>query len=148
MGATVELYATGGVKYEWAGSRLFHADTPDATFRNVVLNNAGMYQVKVTDDKGCSKTLYTEVLVDPILSTPADTKQWIKVSPSLAKECVAVETILSGESLFTLFDQSGRKLVSRSFKQKTEIRLEAAAGLYIYKFTNGKRQVSGKIVKQ
>jgi len=61
---------------------------------------------------------------------------------------VAVETILSGESLFTLFDQSGRKLVSRSFKQKTEIRLEAAAGLYIYKFTNGKRQVSGKIVKQ
>lgn len=148
VGATVELHAAGGVAYEWAGPRLFHADTPDATFRNAALNNAGTYQVKVADDKGCSKTLYAEVQVDPILSMPADPKQWIKVSPNPAKERVTVETILPGESLFTLFDQSGRKLVSRLFKKKVEIRLEGAAGLYIYKFTNGKRQASGKIVKQ
>ncbi|WP_106598286.1 M64 family metallopeptidase [Dyadobacter jiangsuensis] len=148
VGATVELHAAGGVEYEWAGPRLFHADTPDAKFRNVTLSHAGTYQVKVSDDKGCSKTLYTEVHVDPILSMPTDPTQWVKVSPNPAKERVAVETMLPGESLFTLFDQSGRKLVSRLFKQKMEIRLEGAAGLYIYKFTNGKRQVSGKIVKQ
>ncbi|MDR6805678.1 hypothetical protein J2Y45_002013 [Dyadobacter sp. BE34] len=148
VGATVELHASGGVKYEWAGPRLFHADAPDATFRNVALNQAGTYRVKVTDDKGCSKTLDTVVQVDPILSVPADPKQWITVSPNPAKDRVAVETILPGESLFTLFDQSGGKLLSRLFKQQMEIRLEGAAGLYIYKFTNGKRQVTGKIFKQ
>lgn len=148
VGATVELHATGGIKYEWAGPRLFHADAPDAMFRNVALNNAGTYEVKVADSKGCAKKIYTEVRVDPILSASTEQKPWIKVSPNPAKEHVTVETLLPGESLFTLFDQSGRKLVSRLFKQKAEIRLEGAAGLYIYKFTNGKRQVSGKIVKQ
>ncbi|MGG7664960.1 M64 family metallopeptidase [Dyadobacter sp. BHUBP1] len=148
VGATVELHAAGGVKYEWTGPMLFHADTPDATFRNATLNRAGTYEVKVTDNKGCSKISYTEVQVDPILSVPADPKQWVKVSPNPAKERVVVETILPGESLFTIFDQSGRKLTSRLFKEKMEIRLEGASRLYIYKFTNGKRQVSGKIVKQ
>lgn len=148
VGATVALHAAGGVKYEWAGPRLFYADTPDATFRNVALNHAGTYEVKVTDSKGCAKKIYTEVQVDPVLSASTDRKQWIKVSPNPAKERVKVETILPGESLFTLFDQSGRKLATHLFKQKLEIRLEGAAGLYIYKFTNGKRQASGKIVKQ
>lgn len=117
-------------------------------FRNAALNNAGTYEVKVTDSKGCAKKIYTKVQVDPILSVSTDQKQWIKVSPNPAKERVTVETVLPGESLFTLFDQSGRKLVTHLFKQKLEIRLEGAAGLYIYKFTNGKRQASGKIVKQ
>lgn len=148
VGETVALHAAGGVKYEWTGPMLFYADTPDAMFRNVALNHAGVYQVKVTGDNGCSKTLYTEVHVDPILSVSADPKQWIKVSPNPTKELVVVETILPGESLFTLFDQSGRELVSRLFSQKMEIPLAGAAGLYIYKFTNGKRKVSGKIVKQ
>lgn len=148
VGETVALHATGGEKYEWAGPRLFHADTSDAMFRNAALNNTGTYEVKVTDSKGCAKKIYTKVQVDPILSVSTDQKQWIKVSPNPAKERVTVETILPGESLFTLFDQSGRKLVTHLFKQKLEIRLEGTAGLYIYKFTNGKRQASGKIVKQ
>lgn len=147
-GATIELTASGGTGYTWSGPQSFIGTGAKVIVHNAKLADAGVYEVKVTDRHGCSKTAQTEVKVDPVLSTPADPAAWVSVSPNPAIDRLTVATALPGESHFTLFDVSGRKVAERTFKRKAEIRLEGAAGLYIYQFTNGQRQASGKVVKR
>jgi hypothetical protein len=145
-GATIELHAIGGSKYEWAGPRLFFADTPEATIRHATLNNAGVYQVKATDDNGCSKTVMTEVKIDPILSVAANEENWVKVFPNPVKDRISVVTILSGESCIGFYDQAGRQFWSTHFQSGIEITIDMPSGIYTYRFTNGDKEISGKII--
>ncbi|MHA4740084.1 M64 family metallopeptidase [Dyadobacter sp. MSC1_007] len=146
VGATVKLSAQGGDRYEWSGPRNFSANTANASIPDAGFNNAGIYKVKVTGENGCSKTAQTEVKVDPILSTSTNPEEWLRVSPNPAEDCVFVETVLPGKSLVVIYDQSGRKVISKSFTSKTNIPFRLPAGLYLYRFTNGSRASSGRIL--
>jgi hypothetical protein len=148
VGSTIELSAQGGDSYEWNGPRNFSANAPNASIPDAGLNNAGIYEVKVTGANGCSKTAQTEVKVDPILSIPTNPEEWVRVSPNPAADYISVETMLPGESVLVLYDQAGREVVTKFFKVKTEIPLRVPAGLYLYRFTNGSRETSGKVVVQ
>lgn len=145
VGETVELAAQGGVDYKWAGPRNFSANTANASISEAGTSQAGIYEVKVTDAHGCFKTVQTEVNIDPILSVPQDPEEWVRVSPNPAADYILVETVLPGESVLILYDQSGRKLLSRSFSSRAEIALRIPAGLYVYHFVNGARETSGKL---
>lgn len=146
VGATVTLAAQGGTDYEWTGPRSFAAKAATVSIPNAGVENSGVYEVKVIDGNGCSKTAQTEVKVDPILSASNDPGGWVRVSPNPATDHILVETALSGESSLVLYDQAGRTLVSKSFISKTEIDLKIPAGLYVFRFANRSREVSGKIV--
>lgn len=148
VGETIELTAQGGNSYEWIGPRSFSANTANTTIREAGVSQAGVYEVKVTDVNGCTETAQTEVKVDPILSVPNDREEWVRVSPNPATDHVSVETALPGKSTLVLYDQSGRELVSKSFLLKTEISLRVPAGIYLYRFTNGAREATGKMVVQ
>lgn len=145
VGATVALNAQGGIDYEWTGPRSFVAHTADTSIADAGLGNAGVYEVKVTDVNGCSKMAQTEVKIDPILAIPNNPEEWVRVSPNPAADYLSVETVLPGGSKLILYDQAGRKVLSRDFTRKTEIALRLPAGLYVYHFVNGVREVSGKV---
>lgn len=147
-GSTIELTAAGGVNYLWSGPRSFASTLSHVFLQDATLDQAGVYEVTVTDVNGCSDTARTEVKVEPVLSVPNDPSQWVQVSPNPAREHITVETSLPGKSAFILFDQAGRKVVSKVFEYKTEITLTGHAGLYLYKVTNGSRESTGKVVVQ
>lgn len=148
VGGTIELTATGGVSYLWSGPRSFASTLPHVLLHDAVLESAGTYEVAVTDANGCSKTAQTEVKIDPVLSVPTGPEAFVTISPNPAREFLSVETRLGGRSSIKLYDQAGREVFSRSFEKKTDIKLNVAAGMYLYRFINGGRAVSGKVAVQ
>lgn len=147
-GSAIELTATGGISYEWTGPRTFSANTATASIPDARTSNSGIYEVKVTDVNGCSKTAQTEVKVDPILAVGNQHEQWVKVSPNPAKDHIRIETHLPGVSELSMYDSAGRKLSTQHFENKTEVKLNAGSGLYLYRFVNGQREVSGRVIVQ
>ncbi|SEI97601.1 Por secretion system C-terminal sorting domain-containing protein [Dyadobacter sp. SG02] len=147
-GQAIELTATGGVTYLWRGPMFFASARAHVILNDAKPEQAGLYEVEVTDVNGCSKTVQTEVKVDPILSVPNDPTVLLTVSPNPARDYISVETGLGGKSNIKLYDQAGREMLSRIFEKHTEIKLNVAAGMYLYRFTNGGREVSGKIAVQ
>lgn len=148
VGGTIELTATGGVSYRWSGPRSFASTLAHAFLRDAVLESAGTYEVAVTDANGCSKSAQTEVKIDPVLSVPTGPEAFVTISPNPAREFLSVETRLGGRSSIKLYDQAGREVFSKSFEKKTDIKLNVAAGMYLYRFINGGRAVSGKVAVQ
>ncbi|MCK4571088.1 PKD domain-containing protein, partial [Candidatus Bipolaricaulota bacterium] len=68
----IELYASGGANYAWAGPSEF-----TSTEQNPVVSGGapGIYTVTVASSFGCSSTASTQVVVDsspPVLTIPAD----------------------------------------------------------------------------
>ncbi len=53
FGSTVNLFASGGSKYEWIGPQGFTSNRQDPKIPNVQFNNTGMYIVKGTTFNGC-----------------------------------------------------------------------------------------------
>jgi len=147
-GSTVELTATGGSTYLWSGPRSFASTLAHVFLHDARLDYAGVYEVTVTDVNGCSKTAQTEVKIDPILSTPISQELLVTVSPNPARDYISVETKLGGKSNIKLYDQGGREMISKSFEKKADIKLNLAAGMYLYRFTNGNREFSGKVAVQ
>ena len=145
IGQTIELTASGGEAYHWSGPRSFHADTPAASIPEAGMLNAGTYTVKVTSEKGCSKTAQTEVKIEPILAASGSHETWLKVFPNPARGMVKYETLLAGESQITFYNSSGRVVLSKLFWQKGEAAIDFPSGIYSYRFRNGNREVSGKI---
>ncbi|PSL24312.1 M64 family metallopeptidase [Dyadobacter jiangsuensis] len=148
VGGTIELTATGGISYLWSGPRSFASTLPHVLLHDAVLESAGTYEVGVTDANGCSKSAQTEVKIDPVLSVPTGPEAFVTISPNPAREFLSVETRLGGRSSIKLYDQAGREVFSKSFEKKTDIKLNVATGLYLYRFTNGGRVVSGKVAVQ
>lgn len=145
VGATVKLAASGGVRYAWNGPRDFRADTPQASIPDARLQSAGIYTVTVTDAHGCSKAAQTEVKIEPVLAVTPGAEAWLNVYPNPAKGQVTVRTALAGVSVFSLFDQAGRLVLSRTFESEAAIALELPAGMYVYRFENGVRTIAGKL---
>lgn len=146
IGQTVELTATGGVAYQWSGPRSFTANTAAASIPDAGTRSSGIYEVKVTGENGCSKTVQTEVKIEPVLSVAGNEEKWPKVFPNPAKDRITLETTLPGKSQFVLYDAAGRVSLSRSFQSKTEILVALMPGIYVYRFTNGNREISGNIL--
>lgn len=147
-GGTIELSATGGTSYLWGGPKRFASTLSHVFLNDATLDQAGIYEVTVTDVNGCSKTAQTEVKIDPVLSTPTGPEALVTVSPNPARDYISVETRFGGKSNIKLYDQAGREMLSKSFEKKTDIKLNVAAGVYLYRFTNGGREVSGKVAVQ
>lgn len=148
VGGTIELTATGGVSYLWSGPRSFGSTLAHVFLHDARLDQAGIYEVIVTDVNGCSDTAQTEVKIDPILSTPGVPEELVTVSPNPARDYLSVQTKLGGKSNITLYDQAGREMRSKSFEKRADIRLNLPSGIYLYRFVNGGRKVSGKIAVQ
>ncbi len=146
IGQTVELVASGGVAYQWSGPRNFSADTPTASIRDAGVLSSGIYHVRVTSENGCFKTLQTEVKIEPVLSAAGNEAKWVKIFPNPARGRITLETILPGESIVIFYDQAGRPVLSKHFQSTTEIMTGIPSGIYSYRFTNGSREVSGKVV--
>lgn len=145
-GQTVELIASGGVEYHWSGPRNFSADTPAASIPDAGIHSSGIYEVRVTGENGCSKTLQIDVKIEPILSVAGNGEKWSNIFPNPARGRLTLETILPGESRVVFHDQAGRLVLSKHFQSRTEIMIDLPSGIYIYRFTNGSREVSGKVV--
>jgi hypothetical protein len=145
--ATIELDADGGLFYFWTGPDNFLSQAKVSLIENATIKNAGVYHVRVIDANGCSDTASTEVKVDRILGVEDPAKALVLVSPNPAKGFVTVKTKIAGESVFTIFDIKGRKLLDRQFQRDTEINLNGrSSGMYLYKFTNGDKETSGKFL--
>ncbi|MBP7808396.1 MAG: gliding motility-associated C-terminal domain-containing protein [Bacteroidia bacterium] len=65
----VNLGSSGGITYNWTGPVGFTSSNQNPTITNTQLNNAGQYQVIITDANTCSDTLVTTLIVNP-LPTP------------------------------------------------------------------------------
>ncbi|OJV14472.1 MAG: hypothetical protein BGO21_17265 [Dyadobacter sp. 50-39] len=147
-GQTIELAATGGTKYLWRGPLFFNSTQANASIPEASPSQSGLYEVVVTDVNGCSATAQTEVKIDPVLSVPNDPDVTVTVSPNPARDYISVQTTLPGKSNIKLYDQSGRELLLKSFEKKADMKLALPAGIYLYRFTNAGREVSGKIAIQ
>jgi hypothetical protein len=102
--------------------------------------------VSVTDINGCTAKATTEVKVDPLLAVGNQEEQWVQVSPNPAKGLCESSNRLPGESQIVIFNQAGKKLTSKTFTRQTELKLNAGSGLYVYQFSNGDKQISGKLI--
>ncbi|TLV03093.1 M64 family metallopeptidase [Dyadobacter luticola] len=147
-GSTIELSAKGGDTYSWTGPSNFSSNLQTVLISNAQVVNAGIYEVVATNTYGCQAKANTEVVVDPILGVGQEPVDWLQVSPNPAREFVKVSTKLSGASTFTLFDAAGRKLLVKPFETETAIRVNFAAGMYYYRFKNGDKETSGKLLVQ
>ncbi len=148
VGGTIELTATGGTSYLWSGPRSFASTLAHVFLHDARLDQAGVYDVTVTDVNGCSKTAHTEVKIDPILSTPSSPEALVTISPNPARDYISVETSLAGKSNIKFYDQAGREMLSKSFEKRADIKLNVASGMYLYRFTNGGQEFSGKVAVQ
>jgi hypothetical protein len=148
VGSTIELNASGGVNYVWSGPRSFTADTQSAFISESAQNNAGIYEVSVTDAFGCNAKATTEVKVDPILAVGKNEEEWVQVSPNPAEDYVKVVTKMSGESTVVIYNVAGKKLLTKSFNRETELKLNSGSGLYLYRITNGAKESTGQLVIQ
>lgn len=145
--ATIELTADGGFFYSWTGPENYLSQAQVSRIENATVKHAGVYQVRVTDVNGCSDTASTEVKVEPILAVEDPANVFVQVSPNPAKGYVKVKTKIAGESVFAIFDMNGRILISRQFQQEAEVNLHGrSSGIYLYQFSNGDKEVSGKFL--
>ncbi|MCE6990006.1 M64 family metallopeptidase [Dyadobacter sp. CY323] len=145
-GAVIELKANGGVTYEWTGPLNFSAKTEQASIQNAKQANAGAYQVKVTDRYGCVAAAITDVRVDPILAVEKSENNFVRVSPNPAKEYIRIETHLPGESTIVFYNANGQQMLKKAFEGKTQVKLTAGTGLYLFRFKNGASESSGKLI--
>ncbi|MCE7064638.1 M64 family metallopeptidase [Dyadobacter sp. CY326] len=147
--ATIEISASGGSSYYWTGPDNFLSQIQVSLIENATVKNSGVYEVRVVDLNGCADTARTEVKVEPILGAENPVNTLVRVSPNPAKGFVKVSTAQGGESVFTMFDMNGRKVVEKRFMLQTDINVEGkSAGLYLYKFSNGEKEISGKLLIQ
>jgi hypothetical protein len=148
VGAAIELSAQGGNTYSWTGPGNFTSNLQVVSIPGASQHHAGIYQVVVKDENGCSATATTDVKVDPILAVGSEPNAWVQVSPNPARGYLRIGTKLSGQSVFTIYDVSGKKLLVNTFERTAEIKLMMPAGMYLYRFTNAQRDATGKILVQ
>jgi hypothetical protein len=145
-GAAIELNAAGGINYAWAGPGNFASTEAKVTIPDAKVSQGGTYIVNVTDQFGCSDTASTAVLVEPILAVNVDPKEWVRVSPNPASDHIEVVTSLAGASELNIYNIAGKKVRTTVFSSKTEIKLNVAAGMYVYRLRNAGKEISGKLL--
>ncbi|WP_435357828.1 LamG-like jellyroll fold domain-containing protein [Emticicia sp. SJ17W-69] len=69
VGSTLNLTASGGTSYSWAGVNGFSSTAQNPTIPNVTALATGNYMVTVTNANGCTATATTAVTINP-LPTP------------------------------------------------------------------------------
>jgi hypothetical protein len=68
-GSTINLTASSGSSYSWAGPNSFTNTTQNPNISNAVAANGGTYTVTVTDSNGCTATATTAVIINTSPST-------------------------------------------------------------------------------
>lgn len=145
-GAVIELNAAGGESYVWSGPGNFVSTEQTVRIPDAKVSQSGTYVVNVRNQFGCSDTAGTAVIVEPILAVNADPKEWVRVSPNPASDHIEVVTSLAGESELSIYDIAGKKIRTKVFSSKTEIKLNVPAGVYVYRLRNAGTEISGKLL--
>jgi gliding motility-associated-like protein len=86
----IQLTATGGTIYSWAGPNNFAASTPMLTINNAQLINGGKYYVVVKNTEGCQNIDSTLVLINP-----SPTASLNILNPSICKND-SIQLVASG----------------------------------------------------
>ncbi|KAA0993128.1 M64 family metallopeptidase [Dyadobacter aurulentus] len=146
QGATIDLRAEGGATYEWSGPRDFTATTQTVSIPEAQVTHKGTYTVKASNQFGCSDTASTNVVVEPILAVEDPANSWVRVSPNPARDYIKIETGFNGNSELVLTNAAGQIIATKTFSRETEVRINAASGIYIYKITNAEKEFSGKVI--
>lgn len=147
-GATVQLNAEGGQNYHWTGPDNFDAQIPNPVIEDATVLNSGEYEVEVSNTNGCMVLGSTTVKVDPILAVDNNPDAFLQIGPNPAKDYIHVHTVLPGTSELTIYDSNGRRLISKSFVNAADIKLNVNSGLYLYRFSNNQKEFSGKLIVQ
>ena len=147
-GSDINLTSSGGKTYQWTGPANFSTFEQNPVITNAKVEQAGTYLVTVTDSNGCTSEAQTIVKIDPILGIGTEPREIVTISPNPTKDIIRVETKLTGRSEISIFDLNGRKLQSESFYGQTEIKMNNSAGIYLYRFSNEKGEIAGKVVVQ
>lgn len=71
-GATINLFANGGMTYDWVGPNSFTSTLQNPTITNATSAKAGTYTVTVTSG-GCTSTLTVQVVVNNFTATATNT---------------------------------------------------------------------------
>ncbi|MFN0200044.1 MAG: gliding motility-associated C-terminal domain-containing protein, partial [Bacteroidia bacterium] len=71
IGNTLNLSASGGTSYAWAGPNGFVSNVQNPSVNNVSLADAGIYTVTVTNANNCSSVATTNVVINSSLATNA-----------------------------------------------------------------------------
>ncbi|WP_266367277.1 M64 family metallopeptidase [Tellurirhabdus rosea] len=147
-GETVTLTATGGISYAWTGPDGFVSAAESPRLSNIRMRQAGQYVVEGINADGCQDTARTTVVVSPLLQLEERLPVGvIRVYPNPARDLLTVETSLSGEVRFQLFDLSGRLRIARTFESNLTMPLaDLAKGVYFYRITQQGRQTTGKVM--
>jgi hypothetical protein len=125
VGTKIDLKATGGTSYAWAGSG-FSATMQDVSIANAVPANAGVYTVTVTNAKGCVATATTEVKVN---TNPAP------VITPIAPICLGSDITLNVNVANAKYAWSGSNGFISTEQNPTVTPKPTTAGTYTYLVT-------------
>jgi len=68
--STINLVATGGGTYLWAGPNAFTSTSASVNIPNATVTNSGTYTVTVTSSTGCTANATAVVLINPVVAAP------------------------------------------------------------------------------
>ncbi|QRR00338.1 M64 family metallopeptidase [Dyadobacter sandarakinus] len=83
-----------------------------------------------------------------VLSNPAEAAGLVKIFPNPARDYIHFETRLPGSSQVTLYDRAGRQVASKAFDGYIDLPVPGTAGIYLYRFSNNGREVTGAVAAE
>lgn len=144
---TVQLSAEGGTQYRWHGPINFISSEQNPTITAAKVNQSGVYTVDVTDSNGCMGSAQTVVSISPVLSVAPPSTDLFRIFPNPARSQVQIQSTLTGELDFVLFDNAGHELLKKVFQGTTIVSTEhLPKALYVYRVSNGKQTITGKLL--
>ena len=73
VGKSLNLLASGGVSYTWAGPNGFSINNQNPVISNTSILNGGIFTVTVTDMNGCTDSISTLVTINPLPQVTSST---------------------------------------------------------------------------
>jgi hypothetical protein len=89
---------------------------------------------------------HIESKADPVLGINQGEPGVVRVFPNPTNGVVRIRTALPGLSCISFYNVSGQRIADETFDQDTEIKIQSGSGLYTYRFSNGDKTETGKLV--
>lgn len=136
--------------YEWFLDDILISGANQQTY---VVDKIGNYQVKVSDEFGCTSSLSDNLYVDSTLSSPSDLEfaKDIVVYPNPTDGILNLKGVdILEETFIQLFDVWGKLLFNKEIiSRDTEIDItKYASGMYFIIITQENKRATYKVVKQ
>lgn len=147
-GTSVQLTATGGVKYHWypeTGLSCINCENPVAT-----LNATAEYLVTITDENGCTTTAKVKVVVKTCSTINEVNVTGITVYPVPFKDEFFVSGLVAPENEITVINSLGEVIVTKTVGPgKCTIQTgKIPSGVYYVQVKTKAGMVKKKVVKE